>query len=627
MGKGMKSNKLLLLSIAIFCFFIGTKIANSQNLVGNGGFEQFIKFDDYDFGHKLLENNPTTWHNPTKARPEIYYDEKTAKSGAIFAGMHMIGISGYREYITTPLRCRLLPGEQYVLSFYVKLSENSEFAISSFGALLTEEPVKTEYTSRIKDTPQVFVDNTSFFDDKRAWQLVRDTFTAIGNESYLTIGNFLPDEKSVTKKVVLMAQQGKAYYYIDDIYLSPIGEKDPCRVLIDSSVCESVVVSELNIVPDPSFECFVECPSNINTEELSQLKYWKQTASGTPDYFNSCSIIMSAPENIMGSEKPKTGQGYVGLYMFDQGNYREYITAQFSQPLKKKQWYVVTVYVALSDNSSLATDAFEFLVTEKNPELELNDLKQWEKADGVDTAEARKILKEILKRDGNVIDKVTPQIINSPGNYATERTWQKICGVYLANGGEKFITMGNFNSDKETGLRKVGTGNNPYAYYYIDDFTFEPLTASNMSECGAGIAVDDIPNPSDNTPSFYQDLTIPQLLSGKPFTFEGFYFEFDKYDIIDSNYAFLDSLVEMMFDDERLNLKVIGHTDYVGSDRYNLKLSKNRALAVVNYLKSQGIEKERITYEYFGANKPIASNLIPEGRQKNRRVEFVLKRQ
>lgn len=571
-----------------------------QNLISHGGFENFTKYLEYDFGHKVLENNPTTWHNPTRGRPEVYYDPKTAKSGDVFMGCHMIGIAGYREYISTPLRCRLLAGDQYVLRFYVKLSENSEFATSSFGALLSDEKVTSKYTNRLKDTPQVFVDNTDFFLDRRAWTIVEDTFTATGNESYLTIGNFLDDESTITKKVKRLAQQGKAYYYIDDVTLFSIDDRDPCKVLVDSSKCESVTISELNIVPDPSFECFDECPAGINTQELTQLTYWKQTSTGTPDYYNSCSIIMSVPENIMGKEDAHTGEGYVGMYLFDRGNYREYITAKLAQPMIKKKWYVVTLWAALSDNSRLATDAFEFMVSENDPDFE---------SDSAD------------------IDKLKPQVINTPGNYADKYTWQKICGVYLAEGGEQFITMGNFKVDAETNLKQVKNGSGGFAYYFIDDFTVEPLTASNMTECGAGIAIDDIPKGDIGTPPrFYEDLSVPQLVSGKPFTFKGFFFEFDKYEIIDSNYAYLDSLVDMMYDDDHLTIQVHGHTDYVGNNRYNQKLSKNRALVVVDYLVKQGIDKDRITYEYFGATRPVATNLTDEGRQKNRRVEFILNR-
>jgi outer membrane protein OmpA-like peptidoglycan-associated protein len=65
-----------------------------------------------------------------------------------------------------------------------------------------------------------------------------------------------------------------------------------------------------------------------------------------------------------------------------------------------------------------------------------------------------------------------------------------------------------------------------------------------------------------------------------------------------------------------------GHTDNVGKPESNLTLSKNRTLAVKNYLVKKGVEIERIRTEWYGQTKPVADNASPEGRQRNRRVEM-----
>lgn len=71
-------------------------------------------------------------------------------------------------------------------------------------------------------------------------------------------------------------------------------------------------------------------------------------------------------------------------------------------------------------------------------------------------------------------------------------------------------------------------------------------------------------------------------------------------------------------------LKIGGHTDSLGQDGDNLKLSKERAAACLNLLVKQGIDKSRITSQGFGESKPVADNNTKAGRQKNRRVEFEL---
>ncbi|HEY1528168.1 MAG TPA: OmpA family protein [Candidatus Angelobacter sp.] len=73
-----------------------------------------------------------------------------------------------------------------------------------------------------------------------------------------------------------------------------------------------------------------------------------------------------------------------------------------------------------------------------------------------------------------------------------------------------------------------------------------------------------------------------------------------------------------------LHLEVEGHTDAVGSDEYNQKLSENRAQAVRDYLVQQGIPDNAIVSRGLGKTQPVASNDTPDGRQQNRRVELVL---
>jgi OOP family OmpA-OmpF porin len=100
------------------------------------------------------------------------------------------------------------------------------------------------------------------------------------------------------------------------------------------------------------------------------------------------------------------------------------------------------------------------------------------------------------------------------------------------------------------------------------------------------------------------------------------FFDFDKAVVKPAGKAKLDDLIAKV---KGINLEVIiavGHTDSVGSDAYNQKLSVRRAEAVKAYLVSKGIEKNRIYTEGKGEKQPVASNKTKEGRAKNRRVEI-----
>jgi len=100
------------------------------------------------------------------------------------------------------------------------------------------------------------------------------------------------------------------------------------------------------------------------------------------------------------------------------------------------------------------------------------------------------------------------------------------------------------------------------------------------------------------------------------------FFDFDKAVLKAEGKAKLDDLASKV---KAINLEVIiavGHTDSVGTDAYNQKLSVRRAEAVKAYLVSRGIEKNRVYTEGKGEKQPVADNKTAEGRAKNRRVEI-----
>lgn len=137
-----------------------------------------------------------------------------------------------------------------------------------------------------------------------------------------------------------------------------------------------------------------------------------------------------------------------------------------------------------------------------------------------------------------------------------------------------------------------------------EDLDIDSITA-------ADICIEPVPIPED-----------------EPIVLTNIYFEFAKADLRSNSFAFLDSLAAFMNRYPTMVIEISGHTDDVGSDEKNQLLSEQRAASVVAYLESKGVAADRMQSIGYGETKPIAPNKKPngkddpEGRAKNRRIEF-----
>ncbi len=103
------------------------------------------------------------------------------------------------------------------------------------------------------------------------------------------------------------------------------------------------------------------------------------------------------------------------------------------------------------------------------------------------------------------------------------------------------------------------------------------------------------------------------------------HFEFDKAIIRPISFRLLDAVADVLKKNPEIQkVRVEGHCDYKGSEKYNMKLSERRANAVKEYLTAHGIAGGRLIAVGYGKTRPIAPNNTPEGRAKNRRVEFII---
>jgi outer membrane protein OmpA-like peptidoglycan-associated protein len=118
------------------------------------------------------------------------------------------------------------------------------------------------------------------------------------------------------------------------------------------------------------------------------------------------------------------------------------------------------------------------------------------------------------------------------------------------------------------------------------------------------------------------EIKVTPLKKGTKLLLNDIFFEFNSHELQDSSYIELAKVIELLNDNPKINIEINAHTDDVGSDEFNLKLSQRRAQIIVDYLVSKGVNPKRLTAKGFGKSKPVASNETEEGRAKNRRVEM-----
>jgi len=121
-----------------------------------------------------------------------------------------------------------------------------------------------------------------------------------------------------------------------------------------------------------------------------------------------------------------------------------------------------------------------------------------------------------------------------------------------------------------------------------------------------------------------EDLQLVPIEEGSVALMNNLFFDFNKTKLNSVSYPELIRLVKLMNEYKRMKIEVAGHTDNVGSDDYNFKLSENRAKSVVEFISSKGIDKKRLSPKGYGKTRPVADNSTEEGRSQNRRVELII---
>ncbi len=334
-----------------------------------------------------------------------------------------------------------------------------------------------------------------------------------------------------------------------------------------------VSVHAQNLVKNPSFEDYEICPSEYGCLEKA-VPSWYQPTYGSTDYFNLCSPGMAAEDNFIGVQSPFDGNGYAGMYVYAPKDYREYLTAEFKEPLERGKKYVFSFQVSLAEESQYGVNEFGILFTGKR----------------LDFHTKRNIPVNLMTRKKFF----NYTLVRNHEYYANKNKWTEVTGIYIADGSERFMTIGNFNGNHKTRTLKTVGNLKKVAYYYVD--------MVSMVALNRGYELDEI------------------------YVLENLMFDINGFDIREEANEQLAELVDYLKAHRGYNVAIYGHTDNVGSKRYNEELSEKRAKAVAEFLVEKGLQPHRIEWRGHGDKNPLARNETEEGRGKNRRVEFVLSR-
>ncbi len=359
-----------------------------------------------------------------------------------------------------------------------------------------------------------------------------------------------------------------------------------------------------NLVPNPGFEEFKRVPC-VWTQQARKFNEevmvsWSSPTETTPDLFTTqadADCWTHPAKRTDGKASPRGGTAMAGIKIWGKGNtptfWHEYLQVPLPEALEAGTRYVVECWALRANFSEQASN---------NIGLYLSSVP--------------------VKTRDNLPLYYTPHV--NADEMVKGTRWKKVSGVIEAKGDERYLLIGNFYSDEAT-LHEQQERGERGAYYFIDDVNVR------IAPPGADVT----PRPKESTPpapkvivadhASTKDVELPRVEPppvGKSIRLDNIGFEFAKATLTPESTKELDQLADMMIDYPNMRIEVEGHTDDIGSDASNLTLSRDRAQAVVDFLRNRKVEKERITSKGYGETKPLVPNDSEANRALNRRVEF-----
>ena len=239
-----------------------------------------------------------------------------------------------------------------------------------------------------------------------------------------------------------------------------------------------------NLVLNPSFEDTLPC-NQINNPPSLTCYPWFMPTNGSTDYFRevpSCGWEYIAPATMFGYQYARTGIAYCGLGVWSRSqlipHYREYLEGILMDTLKIGHTYCVSFYVVNANITRFFSSDIQLYFSQ-------------------DSA---------INYTTNYVMNFVPQITNNNGIIYDTLNWTQVSGTYIAGGGEKFITIGNFKDDNTIILDSNTYANDPSVYFYIDDVSVVDCTVGINEIESYKNKIQLMPNPATNKVDYYNEL-------------------------------------------------------------------------------------------------------------------------
>ena len=363
-----------------------------------------------------------------------------------------------------------------------------------------------------------------------------------------------------------------------------------------------------NLVENGSFEIIKGKVKGLGCVDASA--DWKNVTNAKADLFvkeNKQPIVLTSG-NSYGKEEPKEGDNYAGLVVYSPKDKiaRNYITSPLTQPMLKGKKYCVSMYISLAEGSKYATNNLGINFHKKQPKQE----------------EAKTIVEKtaILHNQAKMVN----------ATYG----WEKVCGTYISEGGEEFITIGNFTATDKSKIEKTLKIKDykgvisEFAYYYVDNISVVMVEQKSACDCG---------NQESNKDTYYHKIIMleEKMTPTQRIEAHTAFFPFGKYELQETNRSTIDAVIREMKANPAFIVELFGHLDINEAELATKKplfadLANRRIREVMKYMIENGIDEKRLISTPKDEKEPNEEILEDDDEDlklaKNRRVMFIVKK-